>query len=407
MDFFDKEDALAPRPELTSRQNVGEGRHGWLRLTPAYSVHLVEQILKQHLKTAHVLDPFGGTGTTVLCAAQRGHPAASIEINPFLAWLARAKVARYSAEALQEASAAAEVISARLKRSQGPLAPEPAIHDLERWWAPKQLEHLRRIKGSIDSLQLGRQAKDLLTVAFCRVVIETANVTRRHQSLSFSDKQLEFAFGADNFNQSVGLVLTSALRNPARAADIFLGDARVLAPIKPRSVDVVITSPPYPNRLTAVRELRPYLYWLNFFQSPSDGGELDWNAIGGTWGAATHRLKYWSPAEGLYVPTVVKSVCRRIGKEDSANALIMTNYVRRYFEDISIHLTDIKRVMRRGGRIYYVIGNSSFYGHIVEAEKAYVDLLQHLGFRNPEAHTLRKRSSKSELFEFLVTADAR
>ena len=54
--------------DLTFKHNTNKGRHGWIRLTPAYSIALVEDILgglSSHEKE-YILDPFSGTGTTGL-----------------------------------------------------------------------------------------------------------------------------------------------------------------------------------------------------------------------------------------------------------------------------------------------------------------------------------------------------
>ena len=44
-------------------------------------------------REAFVFDPFGGTGTTPLVAAQLGHAAAWSEVNPYLREAATTKVA--------------------------------------------------------------------------------------------------------------------------------------------------------------------------------------------------------------------------------------------------------------------------------------------------------------------------
>src|SRR5215475_13794502 len=89
-------DLESTRQRFTFRGNLASTRHGWLRLTPAYSVHLVRELL-QGLGDApgRVLDPFCGTGTTLLACAERGIDCTTVDLNPFLVWLARAKVARY------------------------------------------------------------------------------------------------------------------------------------------------------------------------------------------------------------------------------------------------------------------------------------------------------------------------
>ncbi len=94
---------LRQRSDYTHRFNVRTGRHGWLRLTPAYSVKVVEETIKRYGRSLNVLDPFCGTGTTALSAANHGHDAATTDINPFLTWLARVKMAHYSAASLAEA----------------------------------------------------------------------------------------------------------------------------------------------------------------------------------------------------------------------------------------------------------------------------------------------------------------
>ena len=93
---------MQPSPEikrnehLTFRANMGVGRHGWLRLTPAYGVRLVRDKLKDLDRHAVITDPFSGTGTTPLAAAELGHLGQSVDINPFLVWLGKTKTANFS-----------------------------------------------------------------------------------------------------------------------------------------------------------------------------------------------------------------------------------------------------------------------------------------------------------------------
>ncbi|MFD2579091.1 hypothetical protein ACFSTD_11780 [Novosphingobium colocasiae] len=69
-------------------------------------------------------------------------------------------------------------------------------------------------------------------------------------------------------------------------------DARQI-PEMDRRFGLVVTSPPYPNRISYIRELRPYMYWMKFLEEAREAGEMDWKAIGGTWGVATSRLNTW------------------------------------------------------------------------------------------------------------------
>src|SRR6267142_457190 len=113
---------LRQRAELTFKQNRQQGRHGWLRLTPAYSVRLVEQILDEFAPHADVVfDPFSGTGTTALCAAYRGKTGIATDINPFLVWLANAKASSYDEVAIASFKHAAQLAVQSAADARSPL----------------------------------------------------------------------------------------------------------------------------------------------------------------------------------------------------------------------------------------------------------------------------------------------
>jgi hypothetical protein len=83
----------ARRAELTFKRNVANGRHGWLRLTSAYSLKIVEDILARHGGRLRVLDPFSLTHTP-----RRSDMPSRREENPALARRAFASIVDQLAE---------------------------------------------------------------------------------------------------------------------------------------------------------------------------------------------------------------------------------------------------------------------------------------------------------------------
>lgn len=68
------------------------GRHGWLRLTPAYSIKMVEYILSTlTYKPECVLEPFSDTGTTELVCSNMGIKSIAYDVKTFLVWLTKTK----------------------------------------------------------------------------------------------------------------------------------------------------------------------------------------------------------------------------------------------------------------------------------------------------------------------------
>ena len=400
---------LRQRADYTHKFNANIGRHGWLRLTPAYSVKIVEELITLCDRPQRVLDPFCGTATTALSAAYHGHEGITTDINPFLVWLGRVKIAQYSSAAITSTRAACTCVIDAVRRNAVDPVETPPIHNIERWWCTEALSFLRKLRSCIDAeSEKGSPERNLLLVAFCRTLISLSNAAFNHQSMSFKDGvQLNIPFNADMeqmFSKDLHFVLDGAEDNPSGTGQVMLGDAKNLSQVVDGPFDLIITSPPYANRMSYIRELRPYMYWLGFLDNGHDAGELDWSAIGGTWGTATSRLIDWEQPKESFAHPLLDAALNRIAHDDNKNGMILAKYVAKYFNDIWEHVNSLLQVVKKGSELHYIVGNSTFYGVLLSVERLYAAMLEDVGFENVQCCAIRKRNSKKELFEFDVTA---
>jgi hypothetical protein len=386
-------------PRITFRGNLRNTRYGWLRLTPAYSVELVRELVQARSRPdLPVLDPFCGTGTTLTACAELGITCHTVDINPFLRWLADTKSHRYSSADLQKATLLVGAMAhAAAKGTE--LAWVPALHHIEKWWDEPTLAALSRAFAELSGKR--GKARDLAALAFCRTLVDAGNVSFRHQSMSFRARASAVDVATLLSTAFEALRVGAAEPLAGSAGRVWLGDSRRLDEILPiNSCGSVVTSPPYVNRMSYIRELRPYMYWLGFLDDGRQAGELDWRAIGGTWGVATSKLSRWQPEAKLDLPRL-KPLVSKIEKASP----ILARYVERYFCDMDRHVKGLEHVLARGGRAHYVIGNSKFFDVVVPAQKLFGDLFVRHGFVNVETRVLRRRTSKKELYEYLVTAE--
>jgi DNA modification methylase len=396
---------------LTFKGNLARRRYGWLRLTPAYSFLLVEELIAEHARPrAQVLDPFCGTGTTALACAERGVACDTIDINPFLVWLAKAKTYPYTEDQVAEFRELAASVARSARRASAPRW-LPDIHQIEKWWDTATVEGLGHMAAAIKGKDRDAAVVDLLKVAFCRTLIERANVSFGHQSMSFKKPpkvKAEDLFAnlhdplLESWRRAVQEIADAATSDIRKRPRVVLADAREL--VKTLGKDrytFVLTSPPYPNRMSYIRELRPYMYWLGYLKDAREAGELDWKAIGGTWGCATSNVAKWRPEDGAVVPSprfdaTIAAIAKR--------SQLLSRYVEKYFHDIIEHCRELFQVVKPGGEVAYVVGNSKFYDVMLHVEEIYAHLLEDAGFAKAQVKTVRKRTSKKELFEFVVSA---
>jgi hypothetical protein len=395
---------------MTFRANMGVGRHGWLRLTPAYGVRIVRERIAAMPEESTILDPFSGTGTTPLAAAELGHFGQSTDVNPFLVWLGNTKLKNYAEDVLLDTLDAARSLSEVSKYAKhSEDLWQPSLHNIERWWSPSALKTLKILRLGVD--QHEGDVRRLLDIAFCRTLISCSNAAFNHQSMSFKESSCqptlfdsdESALILQSYLDAVAEIVESARYDLEGGGVVVLADARTASDAI-QQADCVVTSPPYVNRMSYIRELRPYMYWLRYLDQAADAGNLDWKAIGGTWGTATSKVGTWLPEFSTPVDSELGEVCDAISADGGKNGPLLANYVRKYHHDMWQHFQAVTQLVKRGGTLSYIVGNSTFYGHNVPAQDWYAAMLQALGYLDVKVTTIRKRNSNKRLFEYDVTA---
>ncbi len=232
---------------------------------------LVEALLERYVPSGgRVLDPFAGSGTTLVQALESGHDATGVDVARFNCLLMRVKTRPYNLDALRcdllWAHGEAESFEPRGRY----LAGTPAY--VRTWFAPTAAEELLHFRGLVE--QVG--AADVLRVILARAARSARRTT--HFDLDFprapqlepywchkhrrecrpvgTARQFLLRYTLDTLER---IETFAAVRDSGRAAEVLHGDARELDMRGP--YEAVITSPPYPG-LIDYHEQHRYAYEL-------------------------------------------------------------------------------------------------------------------------------------------------
>jgi SAM-dependent methyltransferase len=259
-----------------------------------------------------ILDPFCGSGTVLVEALVAGARAIGRDASPLAVRIARAKTWLAGAEgmrALEETAAAIARETLVHVRARTPAA-GARPRDAE-WFPPHVVHELVWLRNGVAAVA-DAGVREKLELCLSSILVK---VSRRASDTDERVKERTIAPGAaSRLFAGRAAELAAALGELARelaagpgarapAPDIAAADARALD-LPDRSVDVIITSPPYPNTYDYLDLQRLRLRWLGLEPGALAEGEIGarrffrdaragvqrWNADGRRWVAEAARV---------------------------------------------------------------------------------------------------------------------
>ena len=422
-------------PTDTSRRNTGisnnqnklrpEDRaiHNWYRFVQSFPPHLVRNYLELFGVNSSdtVLDPFCGTGTTLVECKKLGIASVGIESHPMAAFASSVKV-DWSAdpdELLEYADEVAKsaVMAIESDESDNRIGvPSSVTSDNEpvpmRQLGPKEAELL--LKDSISPIPLHKTL----------VLLEEAERCGDPKLLRYGQlalaKALVYRIGNLKFGPEVGLgrikddaPVVDAWLEEVRAiakdishtgghahvpAEVFNADARVAHKVLgPHSIDAVITSPPYPNEKDYTRTTRLESVVLGLIRDRRQLRSLKKDMI-----RSNTRGVYKADTDDRVVENhqgiqeIANAIERRriaMGKTSGFERLYH-RVTLLYFGGIARHLASLRPALRSGAKLAYVVGDQASYLRVmIRTGQIVADLAQSLGYRVIDIDLFRTRLS--------------
>ena len=397
--------------------------HEWYRFVLSFPPHLVQTYVDRFgLDTSNtVLDPFCGTGTTLVECKKLGIASVGLEPNPMAHFATAVKIDWKVEPSELETYARAVAGSAQRMVEQGDVDQWAGLPLLAgngdsqarlRGLAPEQARLL--LKNSISPLPLHKTLVLLEAIhghgnqhlQRCgRLALATALV-RRIGNLRFGPE-----VGIGQIKEDAPVIATWAEGMRSMANDLrcvegrsgvharaIKADARqadqVLAP---ESIDAVITSPPYPNEKDYTRTTRLESVILGLVRDRQELRSLKQNLV-----RSNTRGVYKADTDDRAVAehTVIQDIAERIEQrrielgKTSGFERLYPRVTQLYFGGMARHLASLRPVLRPGARLAYVVGDQASYLRImIRTGQILADLAQSLGYRVMGIDLFRTRPS--------------
>ncbi len=410
--------------------------HNWYRFVLSFPPHLVrDYIMKFGLNSNNkVLDPFCGTGTTLIECKKLGIPSIGIEANPVAHFASFTKLdwEPNPDGLLTHAKRIAELVAKEFK-SKG-LTEE---YDLPLFKKNKRIQiNIRSLpedgtklllSGSISPIPLHKTLVLLNAIEDHR-----QDCYYNHERLALS-KALVNEISNLHFGPEVGVKKDKKKDAPVLAAwlncineiaedlhkfngynntfsKVYLADSRNLASIlKPNSIDAVITSPPYPNEKDYSRTTRLESVLLGFISDRKDLRNIKQGMIrSNTRGVYKHDTDNAFVIHNNKIKEIAKEIEKKrveLGKTSGFERLY-GKVTELYFGGMTKHLMELRSILKPNAKLAYVVGDQASYFRImIKTGKLLSEIAESLGYEVAGIDLFRTRiatATKAQLREEVV-----
>ena len=335
---------------------------------------VARRLLERHgTRGGRLLDPYCGTGTSLVEASLFGMDAVGCDVNPHARLIAKAKVAPIRLDALDAKLDSLRETLFRYEMSGDlPDRPAPFVLNRDYWFSDDTSRWLSAIRHEIIA-EPDCDIRRFLWVAFSETVRECSYTKNGEFKLVRmpADKMARFApgvvsaFASKLARNRAGLADYAELRQDVNIAvlnrNTALGETPDGAPF-----DLAITSPPYGDSSTTVaygQFSRLSAQWIGLPDIKVDRVSMG--------GAAKAGTLDDSPAT---------EPIERVAAIDAKRA----NQVKAFYMDLANSVRTVASAMANRSTVCYVVGNRTVKGVTLPTDEFVARAFESLGFRHRE-----------------------
>jgi site-specific DNA-methyltransferase (adenine-specific) len=385
------------------RQSSTHAVHRWFRYREGFSPTILDTVAG----ATRIYDPFSGCGTSLIEAKRRGVNAVGTDVNPLAVFIAHVKTQDYSQRDIKEFKKAADLV---VSYDDAGRWPEPPMPLLPKLFQPAALNELLRIRAKIEHCRRPR-VKELLFLSWLSILERCSNVFKEGNGLKYRNKRRRpGAYETIPDEVWVPRYFGPSIKNFVRHAwieqcEMVFGDLVRLGNNDARSeifemscldddvveragaCDASVFSPPYANRFDYFESFKLELWMGGFVKSPADMQSFRQRSMRNNLTVADGRMRKWRPLEPFL---------EMMDKDSSSVQMGIQNTLRGYFDDMSLLARNMSRILRPGGKLACVVGNSAYAGVVVPTDVLCARVFEEEGLRVESVSVARHLTVSSQ-----------
>ena len=367
--------ARTEQKELSfQKERLLRGRHRIHPYPAMLHPLLVEFLIDKYAQKGDIiLDPFCGSGVTLLESKINGYESVGFDINPMAILIARAKTQAYQKKKLlKEFNDLKKSLYGNMESlfDDGQMD-IPKITNMDYWYSKEVINDLGKIRWALKTGSY--EYKDFFLTIFAFVC--------RNQSLTKNGEFKRYRIKKEKIARTTNEVFSRFFSHLQEMIEVFLStdmsqkiskpifaNAENKIPLKIK-YDLVVTSPPYGDSRTTVAYGQYTSFgneWVNGLNAhTANGYQIDREGLG----------KKGELNDGLKEHQVLMDVVEKIKEVDSKRA----NEVLYFFNGYYNAVKNILENLNEQGRVCFVVGNRTVKGFQIPMDQITASFLDSMG----------------------------
>lgn len=392
--------------KLSKEQIIGNS-HGHHKYPAKFIPQFPKWALSQagDSKSITVLDPFCGSGTTLVEAGLYGARVIGTDISDVAIQISKAKTSTIFESKLNEYSKILQEVlhNAATLDYQLTLDFEGNIgkncHSMDKtwsnWFEPNDIAKIIAIRKSIHAL-VDTEIKDILLSSLSSIIKKCSYLDEDQIKVKkIKDKVIPEVYEVylESTNRLINSHLETSKKYLNSKPDFHIKKASATdTKLKENSIDIVVTSPPYINAIDYTMAHKYSIFALGLVK-PEEFKEHCHEYIGVTERAV--RVKHYEQDLTFESNTKIQNLIEELRKINTTTSKNRSYVVWQYFTLMKDFFIEMRRVLKQGGKMTFVVGE---YNNICNINVPTAELLQDLavdaGFsvENKFYHVINNRS---------------
>ena len=371
--------------------NQNYPRHSWFDIKEGYSTDLVKNVLldlKIKKQDGYIMDPFSGSGTSVLASSILGYQSIGIEVNPFLYFLSKIKCVNYSNKF--------NLLLNNFKKldiKKQSLSEVPKL-SISKKLFKNQLNEILRIKNWIKQIK-DKNCKELFFCAYLCSLDKASFAKKDGNGLKYPKNKVPLKFKDVFVNNLEKFIEDTKKVKIDKKPLIFQGNNLQILNQKSfekkyrNKISLCVFSPPYANCFDYTEVYKTELWFGDFVKEYKDLRNLRNKTL------SSHLNKTFTDVKILkeIIPYIDKIKIKKLWSKKIINMLI------NYFYEMDILLSKLNTLIRKNGKCVIVVGNSSYGNVAIPTDEILKNLGRKNGFKNNYIIQARKLGTSSQQYK--------